>query len=209
MKTLDKIFEHNKAWVDKTVEKNPNYFKDLASSHKPEMLWIGCSDSRIPIAQATGFAPGNVFVHRNIANLVVHTDFNCLSVIQYAVEKLKVKHIVVCGHYGCGGVLAAMQSPKFGLADNWLRHIRDVYSKHSQELDTISDKTERYNKLAEFNVREQVNHVGHTTIAQEAWANGQPLTIHGWIYDLAAGYLEDLDCSISSAQQTKEIYRVE
>lgn len=177
---------------------DPTFFPKLAKQQSPEFLWIGCSDSRVPANEIVGLLPGELFVHRNVANLVIHTDMNCLSVLQYAVEILKVKHIIVCGHYGCGGVKAALESHPHGLIDNWLRHIRDVYRRKAQDLMRIVDEQQRVDRLCELNVVEQVTNVGNTTIVQEAWQRGQLLTIHGWIYGIANGLLKDLGVCLSS-----------
>ncbi len=194
MRTLPEIFEQNRAWADAINQEDPTFFTRLAEQQNPEILWIGCSDSRVPANQIINLPPGEVFVHRNIANVVVHTDLNCLSVIQYAVEVLKVKHIIVCGHYGCGGVRAAMGEQQFGLIDNWLMHIRDVARFNQQELDSLSDE-DRFARLCELNVLEQLANVRQTTIVQGAWKKGQDLTVHGWIYDVKNGILKDLEIS--------------
>ena len=199
-----KLLENNKVWVKDQLKNDPNYFKDLANGQSPEYLWIGCSDSRVPANEITGTKPGEMFVHRNIANMVVHSDMNLLSVLSYAVEVLKVKHIIVCGHYGCGGVLAAMGNQQYGLIDNWLRHIKDVYRYHHKELDQIKDTKARANRLVQLNVIEQVQDLGKTSIVQNAWEKNQPLQIHGWVYDIADGLIDDMRnhqrsaCSISS-----------
>lgn len=208
MKRLRVLFQNNKEWVESKISKDPRYFQRMAEAQDPQYLWIGCSDSRVPANEIVGLEPGELFVHRNVANLFPHTDFNCLSVLQYAVDLLKIQHVIVCGHYGCGGVKAAMQDHQMGLVDNWLRHIRDVYARFKDELDKIEDQKERYDRLVELNVMEQVYNVCHTTIVQEAWARGQPLWVHGWVYDLATGVLKDLGCCISSIDQVEEIYRI-
>jgi len=189
-------------------EQDPTFFEKLASQHAPEHLWIGCSDSRVPANEIIGLMPGEVFVHRNVGNVVVHTDLNCLSVIQYAVEVLHVKHIIVCGHYGCGGVAAAMQHKEFGLIDNWLRHLKDIYRRHESELDIIEDTKQRQNRFCECNVVEQVYNVCHTTIVQGAWRRGQPLAIHGWVYGLEDGLLKDLNLTITSPDELDGLYRM-
>ena len=193
MKTLKPLFENNREWARKIAEEQPGFFEQLSKQQAPDILWIGCADSRVPANEIINLPPGEVFVHRNIANLVVHTDLNCLSVIQYAVEVLKVKHIIVCGHYGCGGVAASVEQEAHGLIDNWLRHIRDVYRFHRGQLDEIDDPAMRRDRLCELNVIEQVANVCNTTIVSNAWKAGQPLNVHGWIYRLEDGLLKDLD----------------
>jgi carbonic anhydrase len=187
----------------------PGFLETLAGQQSPEYLWIGCADSRVPANEIIGLLPGEVFVHRNVANIVVHTDFNCLSCIQFAVEVLQVKHIIVCGHYGCGGVKAAMQHNQLGLIDNWLRHIKDVYQKHLGELRAISDESAQMARLCELNVMEQVNNVCHTTIVQSAWSRGQELAVHGWIYDLHDGLLQDLKVSVTTTQEIPALYQMD
>ena len=191
LKTLKHMFDRNLAWATAIKEKDPSYFKGLAEQQSPEYLWIGCSDSRVPANQIVDLSPGQVFVHRNIANVVVHSDLNCLSVIHFAVEVLKVKHIIVCGHYGCGGVMAALEDKDHGLIDNWLRHIRDVGRFNSDKLEGLSEH-EKVNALCELNVKEQVTNVCNTPIVQKAWKNNQDLHVHGWIYDINNGLLKDL-----------------
>lgn len=208
MKKLKILFQNNKEWVATRTSKDPNYFRRMAEAQDPQYLWIGCSDSRVPANEIVGLEPGELFVHRNVANLLPHTDFNCLSVLEYAVDLLKIQHVIVCGHYGCNGVKAAMEDHQLGLVDNWLRNIRDVYDKFKDELDQIEDNTARYNRLVELNVMQQVLNVCHTTIVQGAWTRGQPLCIHGWVYDLATGTLKDLDCCVSSLEQVEKIYRI-
>jgi carbonic anhydrase len=208
MKILQQLFENNRNWARSILQKDPDFFKKLSSQQAPEYLWIGCSDSRVPANEIIGLAPGEVFVHRNIANQVIHTDMNCLSVIQYAVDFLKVKHIIVCGHYDCGGVKGAMDCRPQGLVDNWLRHIRDIYSKYEKELSRISDETRRIEKLCELNVIEQVANVCHTTIVQEAWKRGQELAVHGWVYALENGLLKDLHVCVRKADELSSIYRL-
>lgn len=202
------LFENNRAWSKRMTEHDPEFFRKLASQQAPDYLWIGCSDSRVPANEIIGLPPGEVFVHRNIANVVVHTDLNCLSVIQFAVEVLKVKHIIVCGHYGCGGVRAAMQNAELGLIDNWLRHLKDVYQRHSPMLNGIEDDSRRVNKFCELNVIEQVYNVCHTTIVQGAWKRGQTLNVHGWIYGLEDGLLKDLNLCITSPDEISDLYRM-
>jgi carbonic anhydrase len=204
--SLEPLFERNKEWSDKIRKEDPGFFDRLASIQNPEYLWIGCSDSRVPANQITGLQPGEVFVHRNIANVVVHSDLNCLSVLQYAVDALRVKHILVVGHYGCGGVRAALNNLRLGLVDNWLRHIRDVRQKHIELLDQLPDNPSKLNALCELNVIEQVMNVCHTTVAREAWDRGQNLTVHGWIYGLSDGIVRDLNMSISAHDQAHQSY---
>lgn len=179
------------------VRLDPEFFSRLSSQQAPQYLWIGCSDSRVPANQIAGLLPGEMFVHRNVANVVVHADLNCLSTIQFAVDILRVRHIIVCGHYGCGGVLAALRDQKLGLVDNWLRHVQDVRRKHQGEIDSIAEEGQRHRRLCELNVAEQVLNVSQTTVVQDAWARGQTLSVHGWIYDLRDGLLRDLDTSLS------------
>lgn len=198
MKTLPRLFENNRKWAERMLKSDPDFFQELVRQQTPEFLWIGCSDSRVPANEIVGLPPGELFVHRNVANLVVHSDMNCLSVIQYAVEVLRIKHIIVCGHYGCGGVKAALDDSAHGLVDNWLGHIRDIHRRHADELARIADEAERLHRLCELNIMEQVKNVGHTTIVQDAWARGAPLVVHGWAYSLSNGLLKDLGCSIGS-----------
>jgi carbonic anhydrase len=195
MKDLKRLLDQNKAWAEGIKKSDPEFFQTLAKQQSPTFLWIGCSDSRVPATQLVGTMPGEMFVHRNVANVVVHTDFNCLSVMQYAVDVLKVSHIIVCGHHGCGGVKAAMEGAQLGLIDNWLRHVQDVVQKHEDTLSTL-DEDKRLDRLCELNVIEQVLSVGRTTIVQSAWERGQELGVHGWIYGLEDGLLRDLDVSI-------------
>ncbi|HET9714019.1 MAG TPA: carbonate dehydratase [Pyrinomonadaceae bacterium] len=197
-KDLKRLLDQNKAWAERIKKNEPEFFQTLAKQQSPTFLWIGCSDSRVPATQLVGTMPGEMFVHRNVANVVVHTDFNCLSVMQYAVDVLKVGHIIVCGLHGCGGVKAAMQNAQLGLIDNWLRHVQDVVSKHEEVLSTL-DEDKRLDRLCELNVIEQVLSVGRTTIVQSAWQRGQELVVHGWIYGLEDGLLRDLGVSIDSA----------
>ncbi|RHW75025.1 carbonate dehydratase [Colwellia sp. RSH04] len=193
--TIEHLFKNNKEWAEKINKEDPDFFKVLSHQQAPEYLWIGCSDSRVPANELLGMQPGEIFVHRNIANQVVHTDLNCLSVIQYAVEVLKVKHIIVCGHYGCGGVLAAYHDESYGLIDNWLRHIQDVYRFHQDKMDNVADEQERISLLCELNVIEQVANVCNTTILSNAWKNNQDVTVHGFVYNLHDGILKNLDVS--------------
>ncbi|PCI17760.1 MAG: carbonate dehydratase [Piscirickettsiaceae bacterium] len=191
MKTLEHLFQNNKDWAESILNEDPEFFKRLSKLQAPELLWIGCSDSRVPANEIINLAPGEVFVHRNIANVVVHTDLNCLSVIQFAVEVLKIKHIIVCGHYGCGGIKAALDDQDHGLIDNWLGHIKDVGRLNQQELSNL-DGTDKVDRLCELNVIEQVNNVCNTTIVKNAWKNDTELYVHGWIYNIENGILNDL-----------------
>ena len=196
MRDLTRLLDQNRAWAENIKASDPEFFQTLAKQQSPRFLWIGCSDSRVPSTQLVGVVPGEMFVHRNVANVVVHTDFNCLSVMQYAVDVLKVEHIIVCGHHGCGGVKAAMDNLQLGLIDNWLRHVQDVIHVHAEPLAKIDDENERLNRLCELNVIEQVLNVGRTTIVQSAWQRGQELDVHGWIYGLEDGLLRDLGVTI-------------
>jgi carbonic anhydrase len=205
MSNIEHLLANNKRWAARSREQDPRFFARLADQQNPDYLWIGCSDSRVSANVIVDLAPGEVFVHRNVANLVNHTDMNCLSVIQFAVEVLQVEHIIVCGHYGCGGILAAMDTERHGLIDNWLRHISDTANLHAQRLDAIADPAERHNKLCELNVAEQVVNVGETTIVLDAWDRGQSLTIHGWIYGLADGIIRDLDISIANEAELRTL----
>ena len=198
MKDLKRLLDQNRAWAENIKASDPDFFQTLAKQQSPRFLWIGCADSRVPATQLAGMLPGEMFVHRNVANLVAHTDFNCLSVMQYAVDVLKVDHIIVCGHHGCGGVKAAMDNLQLGLIDNWLRHVQDVIHEHEALLAKIDDEDERFERLCELNVIEQVLNAGRTTIVQSAWQRGQELVVHGWIYGLQDGLLRDLDVSIDS-----------
>jgi carbonic anhydrase len=202
---LQHLFDNNRAWVEQILAGDPKFFEKLSHQQAPEYLWIGCSDSRVPANQIVGLAPGEVFVHRNVANVVVHTDLNCLSVLQFGIDVLKVKHIIVCGHYGCGGVRAALTDKRLGLIDNWLRHVQDVRNKHSALMHG-SDSHETWDRLCELNVLEQVSNVARTTIVQHAWARGQELAIHGVIYGVNDGVLRDLDYRVSSAEETAPRY---
>ncbi|MEW5889100.1 MAG: carbonate dehydratase [Pseudomonadota bacterium] len=206
MSTLRQLLEANRAWAQRTTDQDPQFFHRLAQLQSPEYLWIGCSDSRVPANQITGLQPGEVFVHRNVANVVVHTDLNCLSVMQFAVDVLKVKHIIVCGHYGCGGVKAALFGDRLGLIDNWLRHIQDVCAKHERLLAAIDDPWPRTDKLCELNVVEQVINVCHTTIVRDAWERGQELTVHSWIYGLSDGLLRDLGLAVTNLRELPQVY---
>lgn len=204
----EKILENNKEWVESNLDINPNYFKDLSKGQNPPLLWIGCSDSRVPANEIIGAKPGEVFVHRNIANMVIHSDMNMLSVLDYAVNVLKVKHVIVCGHYGCGGIKAAMGNDSIGIIDNWIRHIKDVYRLHRDRLDSIVDENERFNKFVEFNVIEQVFDLAKTSIVQSAWKNGQKLSLHGWAYGLNSGFVTDLNVNFDSDNDLDEVYKL-
>ena len=201
MGDLDKLIAANRSWAGRVSAKDPTFFETLAQQQSPKYLWIGCSDSRVPANQIVGLPPGEIFVHRNVANLVVHTDLNCLSVIQYAVDVLKVEHIIVCGHYGCGGILAALQNQNLGLISNWLRHVQDIQSRHKNALESCDTETEKANKLCELNVVNQVLNISQTTIVQEAWQKKQKLSLHSWIYKLTDGLIRDLGLSLSSNQE--------
>jgi carbonic anhydrase len=204
MRVLGDLFDSNRAWAEAQVERDPEFFRRLSRQQAPHYLWIGCADSRVPATEIVGLPPGEMFVHRNIANVVVHADLNCLSTIQYAVEVLGVQHIIVCGHYGCGGIQAALGDVRIGLADNWLRHVQDVRWKYESELDALPTEQDRLHRLCELNVLEQVMNVSQTTIVRDAWARGQDLTVHGWVYDIGDGLLRDLgictstDCRLPS-----------
>ena len=208
MSNLDNLLDNNAQWAAMVQEQRPGFFENLAHQQTPEYLWIGCSDSRVPANQIVGLDPGDIFVHRNVANLVVHTDFNCLSVLQYAVEVLKVKHIIICGHYGCGGVAAALQNMEHGLIDNWLRNIKDLYEQHEMLFRDIKSDEERVNALCMLNVIGQVSNVSHTTIVQNAWKRGQDLSVHGWIYSIKDGLIKDLDSTLTGSEQVPAIYRL-
>jgi carbonic anhydrase len=203
-----KILENNKKWVESQLAIDTDYFKDLSKGQTPPLLWIGCSDSRVPANEIIGAKPGEVFVHRNIANMVVHSDMNMLSVLDYAVNVLKVKHVIVCGHYGCGGVKAAMSNDSIGIIDNWIRHIKDVYRLHSDYLDSIDNDNDRFNAFVELNVKEQVFDLSKTSIVQSAWKNGQDLTLHGWSYGLNSGYVTDLNVNMSSNKDLDDVYQL-
>ncbi|GAB2933050.1 carbonate dehydratase [Rheinheimera gaetbuli] len=209
MSDFKQLFLNNKSWADRLEKEQPGFFKQLSEQQAPEYLWIGCSDSRVPANEIVGLLPGELFVHRNVANLVLHSDMNCLSVLQYAIDILKVKHILVVGHYGCGGVKAAMTKQRVGFVDNWLRNVKDVYSMHRDELEKVADGSERLNRLIELNVMEQVRNLCHTSFVQEAWERGQPLTIHGWVYSLRNGRVKDLRVSHSCADKIDDIYTLD
>ena len=201
MRTLKKLFDSNRAWAEEISAREPDFFRELARQQTPEYLWVGCSDSRVPSTQLVGLSPGEMFVHRNVANLVVHTDLNCLSVMQYAVDALKVRHIIVCGHYGCGGVQAALSGARLGLIDNWLRHVQDVAEKYQAALARAGGDEARLRLLCELNVREQVANVCRTTVVQAAWERGQELSVHGWIYALEDGLLRDLGLCVTCPEE--------
>lgn len=205
MNQIEDLIEKNRRWSERMHEKNPRFFADLAAQQKPEYLWIGCSDSRVAANTIVGLMPGEIFVHRNVANLVVHTDMNCLSVIQFAVEVLNVKHIIVCGHYGCGGVIAAMDGQEHGLIDNWLRHIQDTADLHSEILDSVSGLDEKIDRLCELNVAKQVMNVCETTMVSDAWRRGQSLTVHGWIYGLKDGLIRDQGISVANGSDFRKM----
>ena len=206
MGNLSHLFQNNRLWAEKIRQQDPDFFVNLSRQQSPEYLWIGCSDSRVPANQIVGVAPGELFVHRNIANLVVHTDLNCLSVTQFAVDILKVRHIIVCGHYGCSGVGAALRHDRIGLSDNWLRHIQDVREKHRARIEHADSEVQAGNKLCELNVIEQAVNVCQTTIVRDAWERGQALAVHGWIYSLHDGLLRDLNMTVTAFAQTLQVY---
>ncbi len=202
--SLAHLFENNRKWAQHTTHQEPTFFSNLAEQQNPEYLWIGCADSRVPANELIGLLPGEVFVHRNIANLLVHSDLNCLSVLQYAVDVLKVKHIIICGHYGCGGVAAVFHNRRFGLVDNWLRHIHDTKTKYHALLTSVADEKARLNRLCELNVIDQIFSAAQTTVIQDAWARGQSVTLHGWVYDLHDGLLHSLGLEVSSADDLQQ-----
>ncbi len=201
MRELAHLFENNRTWAAEMTRQDSEFFRRLAAQQAPQYLWIGCSDSRVPANQIVGLLPGDMFVHRNVANVVIHTDLNCLAAIQFGVDALRVAHIIVCGHYGCGGVLAALRDEKFGLIDNWLRHVQDVRAKHRSEIEALATESEQHARLCELNVIEQVINVSQTTIVRDAWRRGQKLAVHGWIYDIGDGLLRDLDMCITSEEE--------
>ena len=207
MTVLRKLFDRNRAWAGRMTASQPDFFRKLSRLHAPEYLWIGCADSRVPANEIVGLLPGEMFVHRNVANIVVHTDLNCLSVMQYAVDVLKVKHIIVVGHYGCGGVRAAYQKKRLGLIDNWLRHVQDVHAKHAESLESLRDLQEQLDRLCVLNVIEQVSNVCQTSIVLDAWEREQPLTVHGWVYGLHDGLIRDLGVTIDGAGQAAKAYK--
>jgi len=206
MKDIDTLISNNRQWSRLLKEEDPGFFERLAQAQNPRFLWIGCADSRVPAERLTGLEPGELFVHRNVANLVIHTDLNCLSVVQYAVEVLEVEHIIICGHYGCGGVKAAVENPELGLINNWLLHIRDLWYKHSSLLGELPPE-KRFDKLCEINVIEQVYNLGHSTVMQSAWKRGQKVNIHGWVYGIMDGYLRDLGVSSTNRETLEQRYR--
>lgn len=208
MRALKNLFENNKKWASKIKESDPDLFDRISKQQNPEYLWIGCSDSRVPANEIVGLSSGELFVHRNIANLVIHTDMNCLSVIQYAVEALKVKHIILCGHYGCGGIKAAMDNSEHGFIDNWLRNIKDIYRYYQAKIDALQNEKEKFDLMCELNVFEQVANICHTTFVQNAWKTGQELAVHGWIYSLEDGILKDLNVSVSNLDEISQTYRI-
>lgn len=207
MKTPKHLFENNKQWAKNIKKSDPNFFVKLSKQQTPNYLWIGCSDSRVPANEIVGLLPGEIFVHRNIANLVVHTDMNCLSVIQYAVEVLKVKHIILCGHYGCGGIKAAMEDHEHGLIDNWLRNIKDIYRYHKIKIDSLETEKDKVDLMCELNVAEQVANICHTTVVRNAWKCGQKLAVHGWIYNIEDGILRDLNICIKTPNEISLLHR--
>ena len=204
----NQLLENNKKWVTENLERDPQFFERLSNGQQPPLLWIGCADSRVPANEIIGALPGEVFVHRNIANMVIHTDMSMLSVLDYAVNVLKVKHIIVCGHYGCGGVKAALGNQHYGLIDNWIRHIKDVYRFHQAELNKIEDEDKRFNRFVEVNVMEQVLDLAKTSIVQSAWEKNQELEIHGWVYDIAEGYIKDLEVDVDKDLVDHPVYRL-
>jgi carbonic anhydrase len=208
MRLLKKLFEQNKKWAEKVKESDPHFFLNLSKQQNPKYLWIGCSDSRVPANEIIGMQPGKVFVHRNIANLVIHTDLNCLAVIQFAVKILKVKHIIVCGHYGCGGIQAAMENKEHGLIDNWIQSIKDLHRYHQAQIDSLQNEKEKINLLCELNVVEQVANICHTAIVQDAWNSGQELAVHGWIYSIEDGILKDLNVCTTSLDEISQTHRL-
>ena len=209
MSDFDQLFINNKKWADRIEKEQPGFFNQLSEQQAPEFLWIGCSDSRVPANEIVGLLPGELFVHRNVANLVLHSDMNCLSVLQYAIDILKVKHILVVGHYGCGGIKAAMTKQRIGFVDNWLRNVKDVYMMHREKFNGITDENERLNRLIELNVMEQVRNLCHTSFVQEAWERGQHLTVHGWVYSLRNGRVKDLRVSHSCNTDIDDIYTLD
>ena len=207
MRALRQLFDNNRVWAERLRRQDPDFFRKLSQQQSPAYLWIGCSDSRVPANEIVGLLPGELFVHRNIANLVVHTDLNCLSVMQFAVDVLQVRHIIVCGHYGCSGVRAALRRDRIGLSDNWLRHVQDVHQKHHNGLAAAGSEAVAGDRLCELNVIEQVANVCQTTIARDAWERGQALAVHGWVYGLKDGLLRDLDTTVAEAQESQDVYQ--
>jgi carbonic anhydrase len=206
MRTLPSLFQNNREWARGMTKRDPSFFKVLSEQQSPKHLWIGCADSRVPANEIVGLLPGELFVHRNVSNVVVHTDLNCLSVLQYAIDALKVENVIVCGHYGCGGVRAAYFRSTLGLIDNWLRHVQDVRDRHDEQLSRMPDEDARIDRLCELNVVEQVHHVCQTSIVRDAWQRQQPLAVHGWIYDLRDGLLRDLRCTVTRAAEVEATY---
>ena len=206
---VKKLLENNRNWVKQKLKDDPGYFEKLSNIHEPKVLWIGCSDARVPANEIIGTSPGDVFVHRNISNMVVHTDMNMLSVLSYAIDVLQVEHIIVCGHYACGGIKAAMSNKSLGLIDNWLRHIKDVYRSNIEELEAIPDEQSRYNKLVELNVKQQVFNLCKTSIVQSAWQKGNYPFIHGWVYDVHDGVVKDLDITFNNNDSLSHLYKFE
>jgi carbonic anhydrase len=207
MRGLQQLFDNNRVWAERIRRQDPDFFRKLSQQQSPAYLWIGCSDSRVPANEIVGLLPGELFVHRNIANLVVHTDLNCLSVMQFAVDVLQVRHVIVCGHYGCSGVRAALRRERIGLSDNWLRHVQDVGQKHREALAAHASEAAAGDRLCELNVIEQVANVCQTTIARDAWERGQALAVHGWVYGLKDGLLRDLDTTVTEAQAWQDVYQ--
>lgn len=202
------LIDNNRAWVARQLEQDEHFFDKLAQGQSPPLLWIGCADSRVPANEIIGAKPGEVFVHRNIANMVIHTDMNMLSVLDYAVNALKVQHIIVCGHYGCGGIKAAMDNKSIGLIDNWIRHIKDVYRFHQSEIEQLEDEQQRFDKFVELNVKEQVYDLAKTSIVQAAWEKNQDVNLHGWVYGVGSGIIKDLNVNISNNQDLDEVYQL-
>jgi carbonic anhydrase len=198
---LSELLANNRAWAADMTRQDPEFFRRLSNQQSPQFLWIGCSDSRVPANQIVGLLPGEMFVHRNVANVVVHTDLNCLSTIQFAVDVLRIRHIIVCGHYGCGGVLAALRDDRLGLIDNWLRHVHDVREKYAEQIDALATESEQHDRLSELNVIEQVMNVAQTTVVRSAWVRGQALAVHGWIYDVGDGLLRDLNVCLTDERE--------
>jgi len=207
MRILQHLFEKNRKWAESIGAQDPEFFQKLMGQQSPSYLWIGCSDSRVPANQIVDLLPGELFVHRNVANVVVHTDLNCLSTLQFAIDVLKVKHVIVCGHYGCGGVRVALRGERLGLVDNWLRHVQDVRQKHEARLNAISDEEQQWDRLCELNVIEQVVNVCQTTVVQDSWERGQELTVHGWIYKVQDGLLRDLNICVSQPEELAAAYQ--
>ena len=207
MTSLSHLFDNNRAWSERIRRSDPEFFAKLSRQQKPRYLWIGCADSRVPANEIVGLLPGELFVHRNIANVVVHSDLNCLSVTQFAVDVLQVEHIIVCGHYGCSGVSAALQNRRVGLADNWLHHVQDVHAKHEEKVDALSGIPRRIDRLCELNVIEQVANVCRTTVVRDAWNRGQSLAVHGWVYGLTDGVVRDLGTTATNLEQVSAAYR--